>query len=245
VAAGDALVYADLRDLASGQVLSQASSGITVFNLTVEDRLPSGLTFVSASGGGVYDPSTRTIRWLLGSLDSGASATLTYTVTVDATGDWTNAACAAGNDQSGNLTSDCANATVVGGAPTPTPTPTPAPTNTPLPTSTPTSTPTSAPVVGGGAVSPNTPTPTPTPPPALAPGPTSTPTPPPGAVAPLTPTPTPTPTPSQPAPPTAPAPAPRPTLTEPEVDVLGEVVDIVEQREAGVVPQVPIQLPGR
>lgn len=222
----DAAAYADIMHVASaggGQTVAQVVSqtvGIPLFNVTVEDRLPSGLTFVSASNGGVYDPGTRTIRWLLGSLDAGASVTLSYIATVDDAGSWTNAACVAANDDAGNVASDCANTTVYGGQPAPTPTNTPQPsgpaanTATPTPSATPTSTVT----------------------PTLVPGaPTYTPIPT------RTNTPVPTATPPVPAPPT---PAPSPTLTQPEQEVLGEVVEIVREREAGGVPQVPVQVPG-
>jgi 5'-nucleotidase len=48
--------------------------------------LPAALTFVSASGGGTYDPATRTVSWTLGSLDAKAAAAPTVTLTPVAAG---------------------------------------------------------------------------------------------------------------------------------------------------------------
>jgi hypothetical protein len=198
---------------------------VTLFYVTVEDRLPDGLTFVSASSGGVYIPGSRTIIWLLDTLDPGASLTLTYTATVNTPGYWTNGACAAAADELGNNISDCDNATVTGGEPTRTPTPT----STPVPTGTPTQTPQPA--------GPPQRTPTPTITPTLRPGaPTITPV--------ATNTPTATGTPVPPAPPTATPVPPTPTLTTVEEEVEEEVNGIVQEREKGGVPQVPAQVPG-
>jgi uncharacterized repeat protein (TIGR01451 family) len=47
------------------------------------DTLPAGVTFVSASDGGVYDAATRTVTWDLGDLAPGASGSYTIVVTVD------------------------------------------------------------------------------------------------------------------------------------------------------------------
>jgi hypothetical protein len=194
------------------QVVGQAepSTGIPLANVTVADRLPSGLTFVSASNGGVYDSGSRTITWQLDGLDPGASATLTYTVTVNEPGYWTNSACAAGADPLGAVVSDCTDVTVTGGLPTPTPTDTPQPTATPTPTVLPT--PTVTPTLAPGAR-------------AATPGPTSAST-------------------SLPSSPQPPVVSPTPTLTDPEIEVLGEVVDRVNERETGGGPPVPVQLPG-
>ncbi|MEW6189180.1 MAG: hypothetical protein AB1466_03590, partial [Actinomycetota bacterium] len=55
--------------------------------VVISDQIPGGLTYVdgSASHGGVYDPSTRTITWNIGTLTPGSSGTLTFQVTVDST----------------------------------------------------------------------------------------------------------------------------------------------------------------
>jgi uncharacterized repeat protein (TIGR01451 family) len=279
------------------------SIGVGPLNyLTVRDQLPTGLTFVSASDGGglvSYDSATHEITWLLTTLNPGASVTLSYTLRVDASGSFRNAACADALDQLGMDAGQCARVTVIGAQPTPTLTPTstvaPTSTLTPTPTVTPqppaTATPTSSPQP------PATPTPTSPPQPPATPTPTSPPQPPatatptsppqppasatptsapqpPGpapatttptstlaptgtftptpTLAPGTPTPTRTPSPTVTPPaatpsPTAPAPTPTltPTLTADEEDVLREVEDIVHEREKGMRPQVPIQVPSR
>ena len=43
-----------------------------VTNVTIQDPLPAATTFLSASGGGVYDPATNTVTWNLGTLPAGA-----------------------------------------------------------------------------------------------------------------------------------------------------------------------------
>jgi uncharacterized repeat protein (TIGR01451 family) len=52
--------------------------------VVVTDTLPAGLTFVSATNGGVWDANTRTITWNVGSLTNLFTATVTATVTSDA-----------------------------------------------------------------------------------------------------------------------------------------------------------------
>ncbi|NOT35656.1 MAG: DUF11 domain-containing protein [Candidatus Eisenbacteria bacterium] len=54
-----------------------ASSSVTMI-----DRVPSGVTFVSASGGGTYSASTQTVTWTLGTLGAGAQTTRTLRVQV-------------------------------------------------------------------------------------------------------------------------------------------------------------------
>jgi len=64
------------------------SNGVEVDTATgvvVTDTLPAGLTFLSASDGGVWDANTRTVTWTVGDLAVGASFTPTVTATV--TGD--------------------------------------------------------------------------------------------------------------------------------------------------------------
>ncbi len=58
---------------------SAASSNATATGVTVSDVLPVGVTFVSAAGTGTYTSGTGV--WSVGSLASGASASLTITVT--------------------------------------------------------------------------------------------------------------------------------------------------------------------
>jgi uncharacterized repeat protein (TIGR01451 family) len=45
-------------------------------------ELPTGLRFVSASNGGLYDTATRALRWKLGTVPVGATRSVTLTTTV-------------------------------------------------------------------------------------------------------------------------------------------------------------------
>ncbi|HXG55199.1 MAG TPA: tandem-95 repeat protein [Vicinamibacterales bacterium] len=59
-------------------------SPVNVTNAVITDVLPTGLDFVSASGGGTYNAGTRTVTWSVGALQSNsgpASVTLTTSVT--------------------------------------------------------------------------------------------------------------------------------------------------------------------
>lgn len=58
-------------------------SPVNVTGAVLSDVLPTGTTFVSASGGGSYTSGTRTVAWALGSLPAGASGSVTVTATVD------------------------------------------------------------------------------------------------------------------------------------------------------------------
>jgi uncharacterized repeat protein (TIGR01451 family) len=51
--------------------------------VVVTDNLPAGVTSVSASDGGVYDPLNHKVTWNIGNLASGSSATLTIKVKVN------------------------------------------------------------------------------------------------------------------------------------------------------------------
>lgn len=57
---------------------------VTLTGLAPVDTLPAGVTFVSASDGGVYNPGTHSVSWSGLSLDSGVYKDLTVEVTVDA-----------------------------------------------------------------------------------------------------------------------------------------------------------------
>ncbi|HWQ45898.1 MAG TPA: sortase, partial [Longilinea sp.] len=74
VAAGNQLTYTVVVE----NVGSQDATGIVI-----TDTLPNYTTFVSASSSGVESP-TGTVTWLAASLASGASATFTVTVNIDA-----------------------------------------------------------------------------------------------------------------------------------------------------------------
>ncbi len=66
-----------------------AATGVTVL-----DHLPSGYAYVSNSAGGAYNSGTGV--WTIGTLASGASATLSITATVLATGGYSNTALVSG-----------------------------------------------------------------------------------------------------------------------------------------------------
>ncbi len=51
-------------------------------NVVITDQLPTQVDFVSASNGGTYDAATRVVTWKLGTLEPGASGTVTLTVRV-------------------------------------------------------------------------------------------------------------------------------------------------------------------
>ncbi|MEJ2218375.1 MAG: hypothetical protein P8099_17365, partial [Gemmatimonadota bacterium] len=88
--------------------------------VTVTDSLPAALTFVSATGGGTYDPTTRTVTWNVGTLAVGSSTNLGLTAMVDAgaSGSMSNTArvsTASADPSAGNDTSTVTT-TVVQGA---------------------------------------------------------------------------------------------------------------------------------
>ena len=75
VAAGAALTYS-LRYDNTGNA---SATGVTVV-----DTLPAGVTFQSASAGGVYAPAAHTITWNIGALVAGTGGSVTATVLVGA-----------------------------------------------------------------------------------------------------------------------------------------------------------------
>jgi uncharacterized repeat protein (TIGR01451 family) len=62
---------------------SAAASNLTATGVTVQDTLPLGVTFVSASGTGTYNSGTGV--WTIGTLAPNSNASITITVTVSAT----------------------------------------------------------------------------------------------------------------------------------------------------------------
>ncbi|WP_424951282.1 tandem-95 repeat protein [Deinococcus sp.] len=68
---GDSLSY----------TLTVTNTGSAATGVTVTDTLPTGLTFVSASGGGSYNAGTGKVSWTVGNLANGATVTLTLTGT--------------------------------------------------------------------------------------------------------------------------------------------------------------------
>jgi len=82
-------------------------------NVAVADTLPAGLTFVSSTvSTGAYAAGV----WTVGSLASGASATLTITATVDVAGPLTNTATGTATQHDPNLGNNTGNAAVNGTA---------------------------------------------------------------------------------------------------------------------------------
>jgi uncharacterized repeat protein (TIGR01451 family) len=83
---------------AAVQVGDETTFTVTVNNqgpadatgVEVTDTLPAGLTYVSDDGGGAYDPATGV--WTIGDLAVNASVQLSFVVTVDAVGEFTNVA---------------------------------------------------------------------------------------------------------------------------------------------------------
>jgi len=64
--------------------LAVANHGtLTASGVQVVDPLPAYTSFVSASGGGKYDPQTDTLTWTIGTLAPGETATLTATLVAD------------------------------------------------------------------------------------------------------------------------------------------------------------------
>jgi uncharacterized repeat protein (TIGR01451 family) len=51
-------------------------------NVVITDTLPEGLTFVSATNGGIWDANTRTITWNIGNMDNVEQFTATVTASV-------------------------------------------------------------------------------------------------------------------------------------------------------------------
>jgi uncharacterized repeat protein (TIGR01451 family) len=87
-------------------------------SVTVTDPLPLGATYVSNTGGGVYDSVSRTVTWTAAGLDvTGPNSNLTYTVTVStpATGSLSNTASVSsvGTDPVNTNNTSTANTTIV------------------------------------------------------------------------------------------------------------------------------------
>lgn len=54
------------------------------YNVVVSDPLPTGVTYVSNTGGGTYNSATRTVTWNLGRMNASTSQPLSVTVSVPA-----------------------------------------------------------------------------------------------------------------------------------------------------------------
>ena len=87
------------------------SIGTNASNVTVEDILPSQLTYVSASATqGSYDPETNV--WDIGFMPHGSSQTLTLTVLTTETGDYNNIVNVTCTERDWNLTNNVDNKTI-------------------------------------------------------------------------------------------------------------------------------------
>ncbi|MEW5766056.1 MAG: hypothetical protein AB1797_00305, partial [bacterium] len=60
-------------------------SSDSLSNLTLTDTLPSGVSFVTASDGGIYNASTHTVYWLIGTIHHQSSRVVTVDVLVSET----------------------------------------------------------------------------------------------------------------------------------------------------------------
>lgn len=83
------------------------TGGGAALGTVVNDALPSGYTFVSATpSSGTYNSSTG--QWTIGTLASGATVTLTLTATVQPTGSYTNTATVLASNTPSGVTSETA-----------------------------------------------------------------------------------------------------------------------------------------
>ncbi|HVP58259.1 MAG TPA: DUF11 domain-containing protein [bacterium] len=60
------------------------TNAATAYNVILTDYLPAGVEFVSASGGGTYDPANATVTWIIGTLVPGQSGTRQVVATLTA-----------------------------------------------------------------------------------------------------------------------------------------------------------------
>jgi len=89
-AVGDTVTY---------EIVVENKGPATATNISVEDTLPTGLTYVSSDMGGVN--VGQTVLWTIDSMEADTSVTLTISAKIDAgaTGDLTNFAEVTGHDQ--------------------------------------------------------------------------------------------------------------------------------------------------
>lgn len=81
-------------------------------NVTVNDLLPTGFTYVSSSTAtGTYNPASGI--WDIGNLDMGATASLTVNATVLPTGNYTNTAIISGDNEDPDLANNTASASAI------------------------------------------------------------------------------------------------------------------------------------
>ncbi len=64
-------------------VTNAADSNAAATAVSVVDTLPAGVTFVSATGGGVYDPAARQVTWAIAEIAAGGTLSLQVQAVVD------------------------------------------------------------------------------------------------------------------------------------------------------------------
>ena len=79
----------NLGDNLGYTITVENSAGVDAENIIVQDVLPNGVEFISASNGGVYDAETNTVTWIL-DMASGETVRLTVNVKVLSYGNLTN-----------------------------------------------------------------------------------------------------------------------------------------------------------
>ncbi|MEG4495494.1 DUF4347 domain-containing protein, partial [Microcoleus sp. D3_18_C4] len=131
VAAGSTVTYT---------ILTENRGPSTATNITVTDSIVPGLTGVTASNGGIYDPATGIVSFPpIASLADGVAVSRTVRFPAPATGTVSNTARSTSTtndpnpDNNNGRDPGATVSTSIASAPTPTPTPTPPPTPTPTP----------------------------------------------------------------------------------------------------------------
>ena len=121
---GDPITYTICYD-------NQPNPDAAVHNVVINDTLPAGVTFVSASDSGSYDTGTRNVSWDVGTVQAGAPETrVTLNVTVNTgTDGQTLENCATIKSDETEPAEACVDTQVCTAEPTPTPTPYPTPIN--------------------------------------------------------------------------------------------------------------------
>ncbi|RYF24934.1 MAG: DUF11 domain-containing protein [Flavobacteriales bacterium] len=96
-------------------IVAKNNGVVDASGITVTDLLPSGYTYVSATAtSGTYNPVDG--KWAIGNLANGISATLTITVTVNATGLYANTATIEGAETDPDLSNNSSTVTPTPGA---------------------------------------------------------------------------------------------------------------------------------
>ncbi|MEG4149513.1 DUF4347 domain-containing protein, partial [Microcoleus sp. Pol12B5] len=121
-------------------ILTENRGPSTATNITVTDSIVPGLTGVTASNGGIYDPATGIVSFPpIASLADGVTVSRTVRFPVPTTGTVSNTARSTSTTDDPNPANNNGRdpgatvSTSIASAPTPTPTPPPAPTPTPTP----------------------------------------------------------------------------------------------------------------